>query len=150
MQRIHLNKTEIIKSKFQCRFKIHNTQLNRRLFTQYLQKFVTDIFNVDVGLSPGFMNDIFEYVEKPYSLRINPQFKSKDPNNEIWNWNRKIWHRIFFQVNVKLSSSLWLDYLMQATIWRQQLYSDGRFEPLINSGGSLSGAFKLKALKSSS
>ena len=52
------------------------------------------------------MNDIFEYVEKPYSLQINPQFRPKDPNNKIWNRNRKIWHRIFFQMNVKLSSSL--------------------------------------------
>ena len=47
-----------------------------------------------------------------------------------------------------LKTWLWLDDLMQATIWRQQLYSDGRFEPLINSGKSLTWAYKLKALKS--
>ena len=37
---------------------------------------------------------------------------------------------------------------MQATFFRQQLYSDGRFESLTNSGRSLSWAYKLKALKS--
>ena len=32
--------------------------------------------------------------------------------------------------------------------WRHQLYSDGRFETLTNSGRSLTWAYKLKALKS--
>ena len=31
---------------------------------------------------------------------------SEDPNDKIWYTDRKIWHRIFFQMNVKLSSSL--------------------------------------------
>ena len=34
--------------------------------------------------------------------------------------------------------------------WKHQLYSDGRFEPLPNSGRSLIWAYNLKALKSSS
>ena len=38
---------------------------------------------------------------------------------------------------------------MRETIWRHQLYRDGRFEPLANSGRSLTWAYKLKALKSS-
>ena len=38
---------------------------------------------------------------------------------------------------------------MRETIWRQQLYGYGRFEPLPNSGRSLTSAYKLKALKSS-
>ena len=33
--------------------------------------------------------------------------------------------------------------------WSRQLYSDERFEPLTNSGRSLTWAYKLKALKSS-
>ena len=37
---------------------------------------------------------------------------------------------------------------MQATFIRHQLYSDGRFESLTNSGRSLSWAYKLKSLKS--
>ena len=53
------------------------------------------------------------------------------------------------KVNLKnLKTLLWLDDLLQATIWRHELYSDGRFEPLTNSGKSLIWAYKLKALKS--
>ena len=37
---------------------------------------------------------------------------------------------------------------MQETIWRNQLYSDERFEPLTNSGRILTWAYELKALKS--
>ena len=62
---------------------------------------MNDIFKVKIGLSPELMNDIFEFIEKPYSLQINSQFKPEDPNDEIWHRNRKIWHRIFFQMNVK-------------------------------------------------
>ena len=36
---------------------------------------------------------------------------------------------------------------MQAAVWKHQLYSDGRFEPLTNSGKILAHAYKLKALK---
>ena len=52
-------------------------------------------------------------------------------------------------VNLKnLKTLLWLDDLMQATIWRHQLYIDGRSEPLTSSGKTLTWAYKLKALKS--
>ena len=34
--------------------------------------------------------------------------------------------------------------------WRHLLYNDGRFKPLVNSGGRLTWAYKLKALKPSS
>ena len=40
-----------------------------------------------------------------------------------------------------------MDDLTQAGIWKHQLYSDGRFEPLTNSGRSLTWDYKLKALK---
>ena len=40
-----------------------------------------------------------------------------------------------------------MDDLMQAGIWKHQLYSDGRFGPLTNSGRSLTWDYKLKALK---
>ena len=36
--------------------------------------FVTEIFKVKIGLSPELMNDIFEFIEKLSSLRINSQF----------------------------------------------------------------------------
>ena len=43
----------------------------------------------------------------------------------------------------KFETELWLDDLMQAAIWRYQLYSHGKFEPLVT------WPCKLKALKSS-
>ena len=39
--------------------------------------------------------------KKPYSLWINSKFKPDDPDN-------KLWHRIFIQMNVKLSFTLWV------------------------------------------
>ena len=33
------------------------------------------------------MNDIFKFVEKPYPLQINTQFKPEDPNDKIWHRN---------------------------------------------------------------
>ena len=59
--------------KFQHRFKIHNTQLDRSLFTQNyfglkvqflyqnLQKFLIEIFKVKIRFSPEPMNDFFEF-----------------------------------------------------------------------------------------
>ena len=43
-----------------------------------------------------------------------------------------------------------MDDLTQAGIWKHQLYSDGRFEPLIKSDRSRTWDYKLKALKLSS
>ena len=52
------------------------------------------------------------------------------------------------------TSKIWnlamMDDLMQAAIWRHQLYSDGRIKPLVSSGRSRTWACELKALKSSS
>ena len=53
------------------------------------------------------------------------------------------------KVNLKnFKTSLWLNDMMQETIWRHKLYSDGRFKPLANSGKSFTWTYKLKALKS--
>ena len=41
-----------------------------------LQKLVTEIFKVKNGLSPELMNDVFEFIEKPYSLRTTSHFRS--------------------------------------------------------------------------
>ena len=86
-QRIQFNKTEIIKNrsewqkilKLQYRFIIHNTQLNRGLFTrncfgvklQFLyqnlqnieicKKSFTEIFQVKIGLSPELMNYVLNF-----------------------------------------------------------------------------------------
>ena len=48
-----------------------------------MQKFATEIFKVKIGLSPDLMNDIFEFIEKPYSVQINLQFRPEYPNNEV-------------------------------------------------------------------
>ena len=71
-----------------------------------LKKFVIEVFKVKFDLSPELMNDIFKFVEKPYSLRINSQFRTED---KICHRNiKKIWHRMFLQMNVKISSSFWV------------------------------------------
>ena len=44
-----------------------------------LQKLETEIFKVKNGLSPELMNDVFEFIEKPYFLRKTSHF-----------WSRKI------------------------------------------------------------
>ena len=54
------------------------------------------------------------------------------------------------KINFKnFKTYLWLDDSIWETIWRHQCYRDGRFEPSVNSGRSLTWAYKLKALKSS-
>ena len=42
-----------------------------------LQKLATEIFKVKNGLSPEIMNDVFEFIEKPYSLRTTSHFRSR-------------------------------------------------------------------------
>ena len=42
-----------------------------------LQKLETEIFEVKNGLSPELMNDIFEFIGKPYSLRTTSHFRSR-------------------------------------------------------------------------
>ena len=54
------------------------------------------------------------------------------------------------KINLKnFKTYLWWNGVMQETIWRHNLYSDGRFEPSANSGRSLTWPYELKALKSS-
>ena len=36
---------------------------------------MTEIFKVKNGLSPELMNDVFEFIEKPYSLRTTLHFR---------------------------------------------------------------------------
>ena len=42
-----------------------------------LQKLVTEIFKVKNGFSAELMNDVFEFIEKPYSLRTTLHFRSR-------------------------------------------------------------------------
>ena len=39
--------------------------------------------SVKIALSREFMNDILEFIEKPYYMRINAQFRPEDPNYKI-------------------------------------------------------------------
>ena len=40
-----------------------------------LQKLDTEIFKVKNGLSPELINDVFEFIEKPHSLRTTSNFR---------------------------------------------------------------------------
>ena len=102
--------------KFQYSFKIGNTQLNRKqvtpnyfiiLISNYA-KFCDWDFESEICLSPDLMSDIFEVIKKPYFLWVNLQFRPENPNDKIWHRIRKISRRILFQMNVKLSSTLWI------------------------------------------
>ena len=42
-----------------------------------LQNLVTEIFKVKNGISPELMNNVFEFIEKPYSLRTTSHFRSR-------------------------------------------------------------------------
>ena len=42
-----------------------------------LQKLVTEIFKVKNCLSPEFMNGVFQFIEKTYSLRTTTHFRSR-------------------------------------------------------------------------
>ena len=43
---------------------------------------MTQIFKVKIGVSPEHMNNIFEFIEKPYFLLINSQFRPEDSNDK--------------------------------------------------------------------
>ena len=58
----------------------------------------------------------FSNLSKPYSLRLKLKFAAEDPNDKIWHRNRKIRLIIFFQMNIKLSSSLGTFRRFQKTI----------------------------------
>ena len=51
-----------------------------------LKKYVIEIFKDKIGLLSDLISDIFDFIEKPYSLRINSQFR---PENKIWHRNIK-------------------------------------------------------------
>ena len=54
---------------------IENNSLN--IHHRNLQKLVTEIFKVKNGLSPELMHGVFEFIEKPYSLRTTSHFRSR-------------------------------------------------------------------------
>ena len=44
-------------------------------------------FSKLIGLSLQLMNGLFEFIEKPFFLEINSQFRSEDPSDKIWDRN---------------------------------------------------------------
>ena len=75
---IHEKALRIVYNHFNPSFQellIKDNSLN--IHHRSLQKFVTKIFKVKNGLSPELMNDISEFIEKPYSLRTTSHFRSR-------------------------------------------------------------------------
>ena len=48
-----------------------------------MQKFVNELklLKVKIGLSPELIRDIFEFMEQQSSLRMNSQFRPREPNS---------------------------------------------------------------------
>ena len=75
---IHERAPRIVYKDFNSSFQellIEDNSLN--IHHRNLQKLVTEIFKVKNGLSPELMNDVFEFIEKPYSLRTTSHFRSR-------------------------------------------------------------------------
>ena len=76
INRIHERALRIVYKDFNSfqELLIEDNSLNIHL--RNLQKLVIEIFKVKNGLSPELMN-VFEFIEKPYSLRTTSHFRSK-------------------------------------------------------------------------
>ena len=71
-----------------------------------LQKLITEIFKIKNGFSPEFMNDVFEIIEKPYSLRSTSHFRSTKIRTTKYGIETSSYlgpnHETLFQMNIKL------------------------------------------------
>ena len=75
---IHERALTIVYKDFNLSFQellIEDNSLN--IHHRNLKRFVTEIFKVKNGLSPELMNDVFEFIEKRYSLRTTSYFRSR-------------------------------------------------------------------------
>ena len=108
---IHERTLRIVYKDFNSSFQdllMEDNPLNIHL--RKLQKFVTEIFKVKSGLSPELMNDVFEFIEKPYSLQTTSHFRSR----KIVQQNMAQKHLLtlapnygtLFQMNIKLLNQL--------------------------------------------
>ena len=48
-----------------------------KIHKRNLQKLVTEILKAKTGFSPQLMNDVFGFIEKPYSLQTTLHFRSR-------------------------------------------------------------------------
>ena len=74
---IHEKALRIVYKHFNSSFReliIEGNSLN--IYYRNLQKLVTEIFQVKTGLSPELMNNLSDFIEKPYSLRKTSHFES--------------------------------------------------------------------------
>ena len=75
---IHERTLKIVYKDFNSSFQELLTEDNSlNIHHRNLQKLVTEIFKIKNGLSTELRNDVFELIEKPYSLRTTSQFKSR-------------------------------------------------------------------------
>ena len=75
---IHERALRIVYKDFNSSFQellIEDNSLN--IHHRNLQKLMTEFFKVKNGLSPELMIDVFEFIEKPYSLRTTSHFRSR-------------------------------------------------------------------------
>ena len=75
---IHERALRIVYKDFNSSFQellIEDNSLN--IHHRNLQKLMTEFFKVKNGLSPELMIDVFEFIEKPYSLRTTAHFRSR-------------------------------------------------------------------------
>ena len=85
-----------------------------------LQKLVTEIFKIKNGLSPELMNDVFEFIEKPYSLRTTSYFRSRKIRTTKYGietssyLGRKLWNLV--PNEYKTIESL-ADFKAQIKVW---------------------------------
>ena len=94
---IHGRSLRIVYKDFNSSFQellIENNPLH--IHYRNLQKLVTEIFKVKSCLLPELKNDVFEFIEKPYSLRATSHFRS-----------RKIRTKYDMETPSHLGSKLW-------------------------------------------
>ena len=75
---IHEGALRIVYKDFNSSFQelpIEDKSLN--IHHRNLQKLMSENFKVKNGLSPELMNDVFEFIEKSYSLRTTSHFRSR-------------------------------------------------------------------------
>ena len=78
INQIHERALRIVYKDFNSSFQellIKDNSLN--IHHRNLQNLVTEIFKVKNGLSPELMNDVFEFIKKPYSLQTTSHFRSR-------------------------------------------------------------------------
>ena len=108
---IHERALRIVQKDFNSSFQELLTQDNSlNIHNRNLQKFLIEIFKVKNGLSPELMNDIFEVIKKPYSLRTTSHFRSRKIHTTKYCIETpsylacKLWN--LFHMNIKLLNHL--------------------------------------------